>query len=219
LKALVVAGGDVPQGLLQAELTDAGIVICADGGARYLATTGRLPDILIGDMDSIDAGLLHKLESSDVEIIRAATWKDETDAQLAVDEAIARGADEIVMLGMLGGRIDHALGNLMLLLRSAQRNVRSVVKDKKVEITAATGAVEVAGKAGETVSLLPVGSGVSVRYLDGLRYGAKEPLALPLDSPVGVSNVMTADKAHIVVDGWAYLLIIHEISIDHICKG
>lgn len=206
MKALVVAGSDVPRALLCAEIGSADLVICADSGAKHLDAAGRLPDLLVGDMDSIDAGLLRKLETAGVEIIRAEAAKDETDAQLAVDEAIARGATELVFLGALGGRLDHALGNLMLLVRAAKRGVKSVVMDDACEITAATGFVEIAGRAGDTVSLLPIGPGISVRYLDGLRYGTKEPLPLPDDAPVGVSNEMTAESAHVEIDGWAYIM-------------
>jgi thiamine pyrophosphokinase len=206
VKALVVAGGDVSPVLLASGLAVADIVICADSGARYLASTGRLPDVLIGDMDSIDTRFLLELETAGVEIVRAPCEKDETDAQLAVDEAIARGATVLTLLGALGGRIDHTWGNLMLLVRIAQRNVKAVVKDDACEIFAATGAVEITGRAGETVSLLPAGSGVSVRYLDGLKYGTTEPLPLPIDAPVGISNVLTADRAHVIIDGWAYII-------------
>lgn len=207
MKALVIAGGTgVPLELLQDELASAKLIICADSGAMHLALAGRLPDVLVGDMDSIDAGLLARLEASSVEIIRVKAEKDETDAWLAMDEAIARGATEIVLLGMTGGRIDHTLGNMMLLLRAANIGINAVIKDGECEIFVATGAAKISGWAGETVSILPVGAGVSVRYLDGLRYGTMEPLPLPIDSPVGVSNELTSDIAHIVVIGLAYVI-------------
>lgn len=207
MKALVIAGGSVHAGLLQCELATADIVICADSGAERLAGSGRMPDLVIGDMDSISPLLLNQIGlSAGIEIIRAYAEKDETDAELALDEAIARGAGEVVLLGALGGRMDHALGNMMLLVRASKRNIRAVIKDEGCEIFAATGEVEIAGQLGGTVSLLPAGSGVSVRYLDGLKYGTKEPLPLPIDSPVGVSNVMTAEMAHVVIDGWAYII-------------
>lgn len=204
--ALVVAGGEVPQGLLKSELESADFVVCADSGAERLEASGRLPDLIVGDMDSIRPELLRRLESAGVETVRVSAEKDETDAELAVDEAMARGANEIVLLGALGGRIDHALGNLMLLVRAAKRNVKAVIKDDSCLIIAATGDVELTGSIGDTVSLLPAGSGVTVRYLDGLKYGTKEPLPLPVDSPVGVSNVMTAERAHVVIEGWAYVI-------------
>jgi thiamine pyrophosphokinase len=206
VKALVVAGGDVSPRLLRRELWETKFVVCADGGARHMAGTGRMLDLLIGDMDSIDPDLLYSYETEGAEIIRANEEKDETDTQLAMDEAVARGATEIVLLGALGGRIDHTLGNLALLVRAAERNVKAVVKDENCLVFAATGDVELCGCIGDTVSLLPAGSGVSVRYLDGLKYGTQEPLPLPVDSPVGVSNKLTAEKAHVVIEGWAFII-------------
>lgn len=207
MKALVLVGGSaVPPDLLASELALADAVVCADGGAAALAHAGRLPDVLVGDMDSIDGALLRQMEAAGVRTVKAVAEKDETDGWLAVDEAIAMGATDITLLGALGGRVDHLLGNLMLLVRAERRGVSARVRDAACEITAATGAVEIAGRAGQTVSLLPIGSGVSVRYLDGFRYGTREPLRLPIDSPVGVSNELTADAAHAVIDGWAYVI-------------
>lgn len=210
MKALVVAGGNVPPGLLREELARSDLVVCADGGARHLEGTGRLPDLLVGDMDSIAPEQLRRLEAACVEVIRAKQEKDETDAQLAVDEAIRRGASEIVFLGALGGRIDHALGNLMLMVCAAEKGVKAVIRDDSCEVFAATGSVEITGRAGETVSLLPAGSGVSVRYLDGFKYGTKEPLPLPIDSPIGVSNVLTAEKAHAEITDWTYIIHLND---------
>jgi thiamine pyrophosphokinase len=218
VRALVVAGGDTPLPLLRSELNGADIVICADGGAKHVDAAGRMPDVLIGDMDSIERMLYDRLESSGVEIVRANAAKDETDAQLAVDEAIARGATELVLLGALGGRIDHSLGNLMLLVRAAEKDVKAVVKDDACEITAATGHVEIRGRAGDTVSLLPIGQGVSVRYLDGVKYGTKEPLPLPIDAPVGVSNELTADRARVEIIGWAYIISTDKGNMEGIAQ-
>jgi thiamine pyrophosphokinase len=207
---ITLGGGSVPESLLLRELADADILLSADGGAAQPAAAGRLPDVLVGDMDSIDGGLLRSLESSGAEIIRADPAKDETDGLLAVDLAIARGATHIVLLGALGGRPDHFLGNMALLLRAAKRGVRAVMRDAGCEISAATGEVKIAGRAGQTVSVLPVGDGVSVRYLDGLAYGTREPLPLPADAAVGVSNQMTADVANLFVYGWAFIVRIFQ---------
>ena len=207
MKALIIAGGGgVSPELLRTEMAEADVTICADGGARLLAANGRTPGLLVGDMDSIDPGLLNELKAAGVEIVRADAAKDETDGQLALDIAIARGATQVVMLGALGGRIDHTLGNLLLLTRAAMRGVHAVIRDDACEVSAATGSVELSGRPGMTVSLLPAGSGVSVRYLDGMRYGTKTPLPLPIDAPVGVSNELTAERAHLVIKGWAYVV-------------
>jgi thiamine pyrophosphokinase len=216
LKAVVLVGGSaVPPELLQREIISAELIICADSGAKYLAPSGRLPDVLVGDMDSIDDDLLEQMEAAGVKTLRAVAEKDETDGLLALDQAVMIGATEIVLLGALGGRVDHLLGNLMLLVRAAQKGVKAVIADDSCEIMAATGATVIAGKAGETVSLLPIGTGVSVCYLDGMRYGTVEPLPLPIDSPVGVSNELTADVAHVVINGWAYIIRNYSVQVQN----
>lgn len=207
MKALVVLGGGaIPEELLFRELETADAVLAADSGAMRLDALGRLPDVLVGDMDSVGPALLETLEAYGVEIVRANSEKDETDGQLALDLAISRGASEITLLGAAGGRLDHMLGNLMLLVRAAMRGVSAIILDGDCKAFAATGPIEITGKIGDTVSVLPIGEGVSIRYLDGFKYGTPESLPLPVDAPVGVSNVMTADTAHVVVDGWVYFI-------------
>ena len=209
MKAVVLlSGSGVPEAMLEEELACADTVVSADGGAAHLARLGRMPHVLVGDMDSIDKALLQQIESSGAVIVRAVAAKDETDGQLAVDEAITRGTTELVLLGALGGRVDHLLGNLMLLIRAAMRGVRAVIRDGGCEIFAATGPVTVSGEVGQTVSILPAGCGVSVRYLDGFQFGTREPLPLPIYAPVGVSNVLTAKEAHASVEGWGYIILV-----------
>lgn len=207
MKAAVILGGGAQSGLMRRELKDAELIVCADGGAAHCVAAGVRPGVVVGDMDSIDPKLLRSLEATGVEVVRADRHKDETDAELALVEALRRGATEITLLGALGGRLDHTMGNLMLLLRAARRGIKAVLKDESCEIFAATGETQIVGHTGQTVSVLPIGEGVSVRYVDGVEYGLGAPVELPLDKPVGVSNVMTADKAHITISGWAYIVL------------
>ena len=207
MKAVIILGGEQPEaGLLRDCLAETDIVICADSGANWLMQAGRLPDLLVGDMDSIAEGLDKELETKGVRVLRRSAEKDETDGQLALDEAMALGADDITLLGAAGGRLDHLMGNLQLLVRAARRGIKAVMADKTSRAWAATGRTEILGRAGNTLSILPLGEGVSAAYLSGLKYGTLEPLALPMDCPVGVSNVMTEDTAVVEITGWALVV-------------
>src|ERR671911_857583 len=97
-------------------LENAALVIAADGGAAALNRLSRHPDLLVGDLDSADAGLVARLEAEGAEIQRHPADKEATDTELAVVAALAAGATEVVILGALGGRrLDHELANLLLL--------------------------------------------------------------------------------------------------------
>ena len=93
----------------------AGLLIAADGGARYLAAMGLIPHAVIGDMDSIDGKLPGGEEGA--EVIAFPRDKDQSDAELAVRWAVKQGAGHILLLGAWGGRPDHAIGNAALLTR------------------------------------------------------------------------------------------------------
>ncbi len=209
IKAVIVLGGDEPgTEFLREQLSQADVIVAADGGAQALVHIGVLPHVLLGDMDSLDEGLARKLEQAGVPVLRCAPEKDFTDGQLAVDWALDKGATDIALLGALGGRLDHLLGNVALLLRTARRGAHCEMRDERTRAWAATGLTDIQGDVGDTVSLLPLAGDASARYLSGLQYGTQEPLALPADMPIGVSNVLIAQRAKVDIKGWALVVVV-----------
>ena len=123
--AIILADGAIPS---RAQLDaawpgwDAGasLVIAADGGARHARAFGLELDRWVGDGDSIDPADLAALAATGVRVDRVAREKDASDTELAVLAAIEAGADELTILGGLGGaRVDHALTNVALLEHAA----------------------------------------------------------------------------------------------------
>ena len=101
----------------------ADLVVGADGGARFLLAAGVSPDLVVGDFDSLAAARVAELEAAGVELVRHPVRKDQTDGELAVDEARRRGAGELVLAGALGA-LDHTLGHLAVLRRLEAAGVR-----------------------------------------------------------------------------------------------
>ncbi len=99
--------------------------IAADGGMRHARVLGLRVELWVGDFDSADIALIAR--HADVERRGFPTAKAKTDGEIAVDEARTRGAREIVLVGGLGGRSDHALAHIMLALGLAQEGVRALV--------------------------------------------------------------------------------------------
>jgi len=91
------------------------LLIAADGGIRYLAGMGLKPDVVIGDMDSVSENQLNEVEETGR--ITFPRDKDRSDTELAVQWAIEQGAERILLLGAWGGRADHTIGNMALLMR------------------------------------------------------------------------------------------------------
>lgn len=204
VRALIVLGGDAPsRALLETQMKKADLAIAADSGLAAFDAAGLMPDLLIGDMDSVAPDVLARYEGS-VPEHRLNCIKDDTDGVDALDVAIARGATDVTLLGALGGRLDHALANLMLLVRAHRRGVCAHILAEDVRIERVNEHCVLCGAKGDTVSLLPLGEARGVT-LTGFFYPL-EAYALRGDYPIGVSNVVTQDEAHVIVQEGDVLL-------------
>lgn len=211
MNALIVLGGDAPgRALLESCMRQADLTIAADRGLEAFCNVGLMPDLLLGDMDSVDRGVLERM-ASHTQIERLPCEKDDTDGVHALDAAIARGAQRITILGALGGRMDHAMANLMLLVRAYRHGVMAEILDEQVRIARVCGEAVLHGAKGDTVSLLPAGEVTGVT-LEGFYYHASEPLSFDFSYPLGVSNVVTEDFARVTVQS-GDLLLFHYYAV------
>ena len=184
---LVVAGGDAPRS--GRAIPPHTTVIAADGGLDHVYALGLRPDLLVGDLDSVSAAALARARAEGVAIDHHATAKDETDLELALHHACARGATRALVLGAGGGRVDHALGNLLLL---AAEHFSSIELDAWID-DATVSVVRVrrrfALRAGDLVSLFAVGGPAFGVTTHGLEYPLRHEM-LPPGSSRGISNVV-----------------------------
>jgi thiamine pyrophosphokinase len=207
LKTVVVAHGDVaPED--RAEVVGAETVIAADGGALALERWGVTPQLVVGDLDSLGFEKADDLGKRGAKVIPFPAEKDQSDLELAMRYALETGADDIVLVGVFGGRIDHLLANAMLLADPVyrRRGVRAVHGTTQVRAVFANERVAIGGPVGTIVTLLPVrGDAAGVRT-QGLRY----PLAvetLHFGRSRGLSNVVSSLPAWVSVDQGVLLLI------------
>jgi thiamine pyrophosphokinase len=178
-------------------------VIAADGGARHAGPLDLAIDRWVGDGDSLgDAGIA-ELEAAGVPVERARPDKDESDTELAVLAARVMGATSLTVVGALGGpRVDHAIANLGLLSMPALEriDVRLVGADARVRLLRAPAAegglvaLDLAGRIGDLVSLLPIGTDAEGVTTHGLAYPLRdEPLLVGRTR--GLSNVRERGEA------------------------
>lgn len=170
-------------------------VIAADGGIRYPLAIGHLPDLLIGDLDSLPDGVADSMGQWDIEIARYPRDKDETDLELALLTAVHRfpGAT-LLILGGFGGRLDHTLANILLLAHPNLIGQPIFFLNKRELAWLVVGETEILGQPGDTVSLIPMGGPVQIAETTGLRW----PLSgdtLAFGPARGISNEMTAERA------------------------
>ena len=208
MKAVVVADGE-PDARDATHLADAGLIVAADGGARWLAAVGMRPHVLIGDLDSVEADLVARLAAEGTTIERHPVDKDASDTELALDHALAWGAHEVVVLGALGGeRLDHELANLWLLADPARR-VRDlrVVRGRTV-VRALHGGqrLSLLGDVGDLVSLLPIGGDADGVRTEGLQFPLGDE-RLQLGPSRGLSNVLVDQPASVSLERGTLLVV------------
>lgn len=198
---LIVAGGDPPsKALLSLRASKACRVIAADRGARYCLECGVRPDLVVGDMDSLDPTIREELRRMGVELKVLSPDKDETDTEIALGCALDERPERIEILAGLGGRFDHALANVHLLHKSMKQGVPAfLVSDREIVFVVAKRAV-IKGAEGLTVSLLPLTGTVEGIVLEGFVYGLNAA-TMEIGRPYGVSNVVNAPMASIDVAG------------------
>ncbi len=181
-------------------------MIAADGGADHALALGVRIDLAIGDFDSISAGGLATLEREDVQLERYPAEKDATDLELALDAAVARRPQRVVVVGGTGGRLDHVLGELLLFAAAAYRDVEldallggatvHVVRDER----------RLAGRVGELVSLLAVHGPAAGVVTEGLAYPLRGETLEP-GSTRGISNVFAASHVRVAVGSGVLLAV------------
>jgi thiamine pyrophosphokinase len=212
LRALIVADGEpVEAAGLQAAwpgwADGVALVIAADGGARLaerlvrsIGDGRRAIDLIVGDGDSLGEAEMARFEAAGTPVERSPVVKDESDTELAVRAALARGATELVVVGAVGGRLDHTIANLSLLAARALAGRSCVILDATTRVTLFSGPAErdLAGRAADIVSLLPLGDGVTGVTTTGLAYPLRDE-PLPFGPARGLSNVRTAAVARVTV--------------------
>ncbi len=193
VRTLIFANGDAPSQELVNQVHRKGdLIFAADGGARHALACGLMPDAIIGDLDSVDdeiraavpEGRFHRVSRLDI-----------TDLEKAVAFALARRSTEVEILGAGGGRSDHALANLSVLV--THRGAAAIrMHDELFEVSLVDGSATIEGPAGTVVSLVALGvcTGVST---EGLRWPLEE-FTLPF-GPRGVHNEIETSPARVSV--------------------
>ncbi len=199
-RAIIFANGEVSDlAAARAVLRPDDTLVAADGGLRYYRALGLEPQVVVGDLDSIEAGEAAALTAAGVRVERFPARKNETDLELALRQALADGADDVLIFGALGGRWDQTLANLLLLAHPDFRTVRVRLLDGPQQIYLVQGQTVVEGQPGDTVSLIALNGDALGVTTDGLEY----PLArgtLRFGSTLGISNVLVGTRAAVSVE-------------------
>ena len=201
---IVVAGGSVSR---RRPLPEAEFVIAADSGLDRAEELGLRVDLVVGDFDSVRTETLAAAAARGVAIERFAAAKDKTDLELALDRALDRRSTRVLLLAVEGGRVDHAIANVLLLANDRYAGIEIDAWTDDATISVVRGRRQFAWNVGDTVSLLAVGPTARGVKTQGLTYPLNDEV-LTLGSSRGVSNVVADDSVVIELDS-GVLLVIH----------
>jgi len=199
--AIVLANGEIQDADELRErlagISSGALVLAANGGSRHVQALGLTPDLVIGDLDSISPALREQFEAQGVAVRQAPARKDETDLELALLHAAAQGAEQIVVVGALGGRLDMTLANILLMTHPAlgSTHIELWTGSQTAWLIRPPGA-DVRGQPGDTLSLVPLAGDAIGVTTHGLEYPLADDV-LVFGPARGVSNVITAPGARV----------------------
>ncbi|MBP2240086.1 thiamine pyrophosphokinase [Cytobacillus eiseniae] len=196
----ILAGGPsefIPS--LEAYQNDKDVWIGVDKGVYTLLSNNIQPTMAFGDFDSVTKKEMQLIEEKVEELKRFHPEKDETDLELALDWALKQLPETIRIFGATGGRIDHFLANIQLLIKPMQNDQFvhvEIIDQKNLVYLRSPGSYTVQKKSHyKYISFLPISMEVSGITLEGFKY----PLTnrnLPIGSTLCISNELIIDNGH-----------------------
>jgi len=183
-------------------------IVAADGGCDHLGCWDIAPDLIVGDMDSIIGDL-----PSNILNVTVPAEKDDTDLMLAFNEGYRRGFRYFIFTGASGGRMDHSMANLQLLIKAAKLGAIAVMQDEAFSATALVGPGELRLRGTGTVSVFAYGEQATGVTIKGMKYNIEQE-TLHGDTPRGVSNELAGEGS--ITVGQGILLIFWETGVEHI---
>ena len=204
MKGRCVTLGGAPirdYGSIRRQLREGDFVVFCDSGLRHLEALGAVPDLIVGDFDS------HENPGLPAETIVLPREKDDTDTVYAVKEAVRRGFRDFLLAGVTGGRLDHTLGNLSILLYLDSLGLRGRILDDWSEMEIVSRSPAEVGGEYPYFSLLNISGAARDITVTGAMYPL-EGGEITCDYQYGISNqVLPGQTARITVGEGRLLLV------------
>lgn len=209
-KLLIVTGGSIDASFAMEYLAkhEFDYIIAADSGLNTLDKLQMIPDVILGDFDSVDVSVLECYRNQDIEIHTFDPVKDSTDTEIAMRLAIKKQPKEVHILGATGTRIDHMLANVSLLGLFAEYGIEAYLVDaqNRIRMIRENMVIRKAEQYGEYLSLVPYCGEVTGVTLRGFKYPLNH-VVMEGFSSLGISNEIVDEVAEIELEA-GYLLVI-----------
>lgn len=199
MKCIIIGAGDFNS--VDFKHTAEDFIIAADGGYKYLLDIGCIPDIVIGDFDSLGCVPEHPA------VIRLNAVKDETDMAAAMNIAYERGYREFYVYGAAGGRIDHTIANIQLLANLSKLMCNVYIFSENQIITAITDNTKYFDTTHKGyISVFAYDTSVTGVTLKGLKYPLNDA-TITNRFPIGISNEFIGEDSSITVKNGTLLIV------------
>ncbi|MFQ5794404.1 MAG: thiamine diphosphokinase [Candidatus Bipolaricaulia bacterium] len=207
MRGVIFANGRYEEpGFYQDQLRSDDFIVGVNGGADFLRQIGVIPQLIVGDLDSIDPETIQSFEAHGVEIARYPTEKDQVDTEIAIEQLLQRNLSEVVLFGAIGDRFDHTLANIDLLKLPLERGLPARIVNLRNEIRLVDRFTRISGEIGDLVSLLPFTDRVVGITLTGFKYPLEES-ELERGNTLGISNELVRRTATIDVKQGVLLVV------------
>lgn len=207
MKGIVVTGGEINLPLLKSiigKYRDA-VIISADAAIVSLEKLNVIPDIMVGDFDTLNnEELINVYEKQGTKIVRHNPVKDYSDSELAMEYACEAGIKEVIMLGALGRRFDHAFSNVNMLLKYKKMGMNIVIYDKynRIYVKSSSFILKKEDLWGKYISFFSIGEKVLMESLTGVAYRVKNKSVNNVETPsLFISNEIVDEYMYAVFQG------------------
>lgn len=203
-KITIVAGGSLSDKFLP-EIKKSDFIIAADRGAYWLIKHRVKPDLSLGDFDSVNLIEFDLIKKNSLKVRKFLSVKDQTDLELAIDEAVKRKPGVIEIYGASGTRLDHTLAAIQLLEKYINKNILITIIDEHNEIILASKNLRVRKSKHKYISLLSQ-SEESEITLEKFKYLVNHKIFRRGES-IGISNELTDSEGNVTVHRGRILVI------------
>lgn len=204
-KILIFGGGKLSRVFLK-DIGKNDFIIGVDRGAYWLIQNNIIPDLALGDFDSVTKKELSIIQKKSTEVRSFPKEKNWTDMELAIKEAIQMSPREVIIYGGIGSRLDHTFGTFHLLDILLEAGVAHALKNERNLISLIGIGRTILVKGGEKyVSILPHSQKISVS-LEGFLYNLSKTDVYQ-GSTMGISNEIIGQSAVIkIFSGKAWVI-------------
>lgn len=169
MTALIVGNGsDIDKSYIEDLNID--YVICADGGLEKIKKLGLIPNLILGDFDSVNSSVLEDYKNLNIETVTFPSEKDYTDMELSINHAVKIGFKDIILVGASGTRLDHTVANMLLIEKYHKKDINIKILDNNNLIQMVTDNMMIPFRKKYYVSIIPLSESIEGLTLEGFKY-------------------------------------------------